>query len=121
MSRSAQLPNPGQMTAAQAYDLAQRGAGHLVDVRELDEFAAGHAPGALHLPLVDLVAGAALPPGIGGRPVLVICRSGNRSQRAAQLFAERGIQALNVTGGLTAWAQAGLPVTTPDGEVGQVS
>ncbi|MEV8327177.1 rhodanese-like domain-containing protein [Kitasatospora sp. NPDC056731] len=111
-------PNPGQTTPSQAHQLARAGAAVLLDVRERGEFTAGHAPGALHLPLIALAAREPLPPEADGRLVLAICHSGNRSARAAQLLAERGVEVLNVVGGMAAWAQAGLPVTTPGGSSG---
>ena len=64
-------------------------------------------PGALHLPLSRLMAGASLPAAAQGRPVVAICRSGHRSQQAAKLLAGRGVQATDVTGGMTAWARRG--------------
>ncbi|MER7585728.1 rhodanese-like domain-containing protein [Kitasatospora sp. NPDC097691] len=111
---------PGQATPARARELARTGSAVLLDVREADEFAAGHAPGALHQPLIALVAGAPLPAAVAGRAVLVLCRSGHRSQHATELLAQRGVRALNVTGGMRAWARAGLPVTTPSGGAGRV-
>ncbi|MFH8383818.1 rhodanese-like domain-containing protein [Kitasatospora sp. NPDC018058] len=115
------LPSaPGQTTPTQAHELARTGAAVLLDVREAAEFRAGHAPGALHLPLIGLAAGVELPPEATGRTVLAICRSGNRSQRAAELLAARGVETLNVAGGMGAWQRAGLPVTTPDGGAGHV-
>ncbi|MEV7595927.1 rhodanese-like domain-containing protein [Kitasatospora sp. NPDC089797] len=111
---------PGQLTPARAHALVHTGTAVLLDVREAAEFTAGHAPGALHLPLIALAAGAPLPPEAAGRTVLAVCRSGNRSQRAAELLAARGVEAWNVVGGMSAWAQAGLPVTTPDGGSGRV-
>nr|WP_316528894.1 rhodanese-like domain-containing protein [Kitasatospora sp. K002] len=111
---------PGQTTPGQAHELARTGAAVLLDVREAAEFTAGHAPGALHLPLIGLVAGVPLPPEAAGRTVLAICRSGNRSQRAAEVLAGRGVQVLNVAGGMSAWALSGLPVTTPGGSAGHV-
>ncbi|MEE1783139.1 rhodanese-like domain-containing protein [Streptomyces sp. SP17BM10] len=112
-------PAPGQTTATDAHGLARDGA-VLLDVREAAEYAAGHAPGAVHLSLVALAAGAPLPPACEGRTVLAICRTGHRSQRAAELLVTRGITALNVVGGMTAWAYTGLPVTTPGGDAGLV-
>ncbi|MFG2907482.1 rhodanese-like domain-containing protein [Kitasatospora sp. NPDC048286] len=111
---------PGHTTPAEAHDLARTGAAVLLDVREAAEFTAGHAPGSLHQPLIGLVAGVPLPSEAAGRTVLAICRSGNRSQRAAELLAQRGVQVLNVAGGMNAWALAGLPVTTPGGGAGHV-
>ncbi|GAB7183839.1 rhodanese-like domain-containing protein [Kitasatospora sp. Ki12] len=109
---------PGQTAPTHAWELARTGAAVLLDVREADEFAAGHAPRALHQPLIALAAGAPLPPGAAGRTVLAICRSGNRSRRAAELLARRGIEAVNVVGGMGGWARDGLPATTPGGHTG---
>ncbi|MEV6210132.1 rhodanese-like domain-containing protein [Kitasatospora sp. NPDC051914] len=99
--------------------MAASGEAVLLDVREREEFAAGHAPAAVWLPLIALAAGAELPTP-AGRTVLAICRSGNRSQRAVDLLAARGVTAVNVAGGMYAWAGAGLPVVTAEGRDGQV-
>jgi rhodanese-related sulfurtransferase len=88
----------------------------LLDVREADEWAAGHAPGATHLPLGELHVDR-LPP---GATVLCICRSGGRSGRAASALRSAGIEAVNVAGGMAAWAAAGLPVVRDDGRPGTV-
>lgn len=81
----------------------------LFDVREPDEFAEVHATGALLLPLSDLTGRAGEVP--RDRPVLVICRSGARSGRAAEWLNERGASVTNVAGGTLAWVEAGLPTT----------
>jgi rhodanese-related sulfurtransferase len=83
----------------------------LVDVRERVEWNAGHAPEAVHLPLSRLMAGARLPGSAAGRPVVTVCRSGHRSRQAARLLAARGVDVVDVRGGMTAWERAGLPVT----------
>jgi len=85
----------------------------LLDVREDDEWAAGHAPGARHVPLGELSARAAEVP--QDQPVYVICRSGVRSGRAAQALAAAGWEAINVAGGMQDWAAAGRPMTTDSG------
>ncbi|MGR3936877.1 rhodanese-like domain-containing protein [Streptomyces sp. BRA346] len=82
----------------------------LLDVREAAEWRAGHAPGAIHLPLTRVLTGAALPDTVRGRPVTAICCSGHRSQQAAKLLAFHGVDAVDVTGGMTARTGAGLPV-----------
>ncbi|WTJ96675.1 rhodanese-like domain-containing protein [Streptomyces sp. NBC_01537] len=82
----------------------------LLDVREAEEWAEGHAAGAVHAPLSALAAGKPLPEAARGRPVVVICRSGKRSRQAAVLLASRGADVVDVTGGMHAWAEAGLPV-----------
>lgn len=91
----------------------------LVDVREAGEFAAGHAPDARHLPLGRIRAQGAgaldalsLPPGTD--EVLLICRSGARSRLAqSALSSDTRRRYTNVSGGMTAWAASGLPVTRP--------
>ncbi|HEY9437663.1 MAG TPA: rhodanese-like domain-containing protein [Streptomyces sp.] len=93
----------------------------LLDVREKPEWKAGHAPGAVHAPLTGLVSGAALPRAARGRPLVVICRSGHRSQQAAKLLAERGADAVDVKGGMNAWAAAGHPVVDERGNSGSIA
>jgi len=81
----------------------------LVDVREPDEWRAGHAPGATHIPLGELHAQLTAIP--RDRDVLLICRSGNRSQQAQRLLRAAGyLRAINVAGGMIAWGRAGLPI-----------
>ncbi|MFB7170622.1 rhodanese-like domain-containing protein [Streptomyces sp. NPDC056254] len=93
----------------------------LLDVREKPEWTAGHAPGTVHLPLTELVAGGTLPAAAEGRPLVVICRSGHRSQQAAKILTERGAQAVDVEGGMNAWAAAGHPVVDERGNSGQIA
>ncbi|WP_073946926.1 rhodanese-like domain-containing protein [Streptomyces kebangsaanensis] len=93
----------------------------LLDVREQDEWNAGHAPGAVHAPLSRLTAGSALPSAVRGRPLVVICRSGNRSQRAAELLAARRAEVVDVKGGMKAWAAAGHPVVDGHGNHGSIA
>ncbi|MEU2179861.1 MULTISPECIES: rhodanese-like domain-containing protein [Streptomyces] len=93
----------------------------LLDVREKPEWNAGHVPGAIHVPLSELVAGAGLPAEASDRPLVVICRSGHRSQQAAELLNQRGQKAVDVKGGMNAWAAAGHPVLDERGNHGQVA
>ncbi|MFI6352213.1 rhodanese-like domain-containing protein [Streptomyces sp. NPDC050743] len=93
----------------------------LLDVREQGEWDAGHAPGALHAPLSRLATGGALPAAAQGRPLVVICRSGNRSQQAAKLLAARGAEAVDVKGGMQAWAAAGHLVVDERGNNGSIA
>jgi rhodanese-related sulfurtransferase len=85
----------------------------LLDVREDDEWAAGHAPGARHIPLGDLGVRATEVP--QDQIIYVVCRSGGRSARAAQALAGSGWQAANVAGGMQDWAAAGRPMVTESG------
>ncbi|MDF4252959.1 rhodanese-like domain-containing protein [Streptomyces sp. WMMB303] len=93
----------------------------LLDVREQPEWQSGHAPGAVHAPLTGLTAGAALPAAAQRRPLVVICRSGHRSQQAAKLLSERDADAVDVEGGMNAWAAAGFPVVDERGNTGSTA
>ena len=97
--------------------LARSGEVLLLDVREPDEWDAGHAPAAVHLPLADATP-AAVP---DDRPVLAICRSGNRSGQAVTALAAAGRDVRNVAGGMKAWAAAGLPVVNGAGRPGDIA
>jgi rhodanese-related sulfurtransferase len=92
----------------------------LVDCREQYEWEAGRVEGAVHIPLNDIMGGA------GGdlatdRPIVVICRSGNRSELATMMFQARGYEAHNLEGGIEAWVADGLPIEAPDGSPGGVA
>ncbi|MBQ0985776.1 rhodanese-like domain-containing protein [Streptomyces sp. F63] len=113
-------PRTPEITVAEADERARKSSAVLLDVRETAEFAAGHAPDAVFLPLSALAAGADLPAEAKGRPVLALCRSGNRSRQATEILNGRGIATVNVAGGMRAWEQAGLPVRTTGGAPGQV-
>ncbi|MCX4800249.1 rhodanese-like domain-containing protein [Streptomyces sp. NBC_01214] len=113
--------SPARVTPAQAHQRTAGAAAVLLDVREQAEWDAGHAPGAVHAPLSRLVAGAALPATAQNRPLVVICRSGHRSRRAAQLLTGRGGDAVDVAGGMNAWASAGLPVVGERGSSGRTA
>jgi rhodanese-related sulfurtransferase len=86
---------------------------YLLDVREDDEWAAGHAPDAVHIPVGALGERAAEVP--QGTEVYVICRSGARSAYAAQALAGAGWTTVNVADGMTGWAVAGRPMVSETG------
>jgi hydroxyacylglutathione hydrolase len=97
-----------EVTPVRAHELVVRGEVSVVDVRTCAEFAAGHLPGALHVPYTHLRARLAeLDP---TRPVLCYCRSGNRSARAAAFLARAGFSALNMRGGYWPYAGRGFAV-----------
>ena len=79
----------------------------VIDVREPFEWEAGHAAAAIHIPLGDLVERVGEVPAVA--PVYVICAVGGRSLQGAAFLESRGLEAINVTGGMNAWQQAGLP------------
>jgi rhodanese-related sulfurtransferase len=82
----------------------------VVDVREAPEYRPGHVPGVVNMPLSVLPA--RLPELPKDRPVYVICRTGARSALATALMRSVGIDATNVTGGTSAWIEAGRPLET---------
>jgi rhodanese-related sulfurtransferase len=86
---------------------------YLLDVREDDEWAAGHAPDAVHIPVGALAERAGELP--QDREVYVICRSGARSAYAAQALAGGGWTTVNVADGMTGWAVAGRPMISETG------
>lgn len=88
----------------------------LIDVREDDEWVRGHVEGALHIPLGDVpLRFGELGDATEQRPAYIICRSGVRSARAVEWLAEHDVPAVNVGGGMQAWAQAGRPMTSENG------
>ncbi|RZS91279.1 rhodanese-related sulfurtransferase [Motilibacter rhizosphaerae] len=82
----------------------------LLDVREDDEWAAGHVPWAQHLPMSGLGsrAGEIELPDEG--PLYVVCHVGGRSAQVVMWLRSQGVDAVNVAGGMDAWERAGLPV-----------
>ena len=80
----------------------------VIDVRETDEYADGHVPGARNVPLSQLQDRLDEVP--EGSPVHVICQSGGRSARATAALAAHGIDAVDVEGGTSAWIAAGKPI-----------
>ncbi|GCB50807.1 rhodanese-like domain-containing protein [Streptomyces sp. NL15-2K] len=111
---------PDRLSPEQAHRQIADGQAVLLDVRETPEWNSGHAPGALHLPLSRLMAGAPLPDAVQGRRVVTICRSGNRSRTAADMLTAAGVEATDVTAGMTAWARQGLPVIGVNGSGGVI-
>ncbi|MFJ7064157.1 rhodanese-like domain-containing protein [Streptomyces sp. NPDC101115] len=89
----------------------------VLDVRENDEWAAGHVEGALHVPMSDFVArfGEVTEAVADGRRAFVMCRVGGRSAQVTQYLVQQGIDAVNVDGGMLAWDGAGRPMVTDDG------
>ena len=109
-------PRSREVDPARAVELTADGSHVLLDVREDAEWEAGHAPQARHVALGALAAAELAP----DTPVIAVCRSGARSARAVEALALRGIEAHNLTGGMQAWAAAGLEVRDGRGEPGTV-
>jgi rhodanese-related sulfurtransferase len=85
----------------------------LLDVREADEWAAGHAPTARHLPMSELTGRLDELP--EDDPLYVICRSGGRSARVVAYLANQGYPAVNVDGGMQVWSAQGREVVADAG------
>jgi rhodanese-related sulfurtransferase len=96
-------------------ELLEQGEANVIDVRDDEEWEAGHIAGARHVELGDLTAEAESID--RERTVVFHCRSGDRSGMAADAFREAGYDAYNMDGGLDAWADAGLPLEPEDGRV----
>ena len=108
--------NVPEIDATTAKAQVDSGAVLLLDVREDDEWQAGHAPQATHAVLGALDPGA-IP---RDRPVVAVCRSGKRASAAAHALAAAGHDVRNLTGGMQAWAATGLPVVASDGSPGKI-
>ena len=87
---------------------------YLLDVRENDEWTAGHAPDAVHIPLGELGVKADEVP--KDRAVFVICRAGSRSARAVQALGANGWDVTNVSDGMQGWERAGRPMISESGD-----
>lgn len=109
------MPIP-EVDPAEAMRLVNESRAILLDVREDDEWAAGHAPGAIHRPLGSLEPGAY----DAAVPVVAVCRSGKRSAVAAGQLAAAGITVYNLAGGMQAWLGTGQPVIKDDATAGNV-
>ncbi|GAA2610442.1 rhodanese-like domain-containing protein [Streptomyces axinellae] len=101
---------PGQVPQTDVASLPSEAL--LLDVREDDEWAAGHAEGALHIPMSEFVARQGeLTERLGeGERVYVVCRVGGRSAQVAAYLLQQGVDAVNVDGGMLAWESAGRPL-----------
>ncbi|ABM93676.1 rhodanese-like domain-containing protein [Methylibium sp. Pch-M] len=102
---------PNRVSTAEAVMLINREKAVLIDVSEPAEYAAGHASNARNIPLAGLESGAKGLPTNKSLPVLVICPTGARANRAVATLRKLGYEkASTVIGGLAAWREAQLPV-----------
>ncbi len=100
------LTLPRDISVSQAYEYYQQGV-FLLDVRTQEEWDEYHVPNAVLIPLDELPNRLAELP--TGQPIMVICRSGNRSQVGRDILLQGGFNATSITGGIKAWASAGYP------------
>lgn len=88
---------------------AASGTAHaLIDVRTPEEFASGHIEGAVNIPVEALAGRLSEVP--SGQPIVLYCRSGNRSATAARMLADAGYTAIYDLGGVQRWTAEGLPL-----------
>jgi rhodanese-related sulfurtransferase len=90
----------------------------LLDVREQPEWDAGHIAGAVHIPMTELNTRQQEIP--TDRPIVCVCRSGQRSAMVTQALVGAGFDAQNLDGGMLAWAELKAPIVTDDGSPGTV-
>jgi rhodanese-related sulfurtransferase len=90
----------------------------ILDVREDDEWLAGHVQGSIHMPMGEVMErwGEVR----AADDLVVVCRHGVRSYQVAAYLTGAGIDAVNLDGGLVAWSRAGRPLVTDDGTSGRV-
>lgn len=91
----------------------------LLDVREQDEWDAGHIEGSLHIPMGEISDRQQEIP--QDQPIAVVCRSGRRSAAVTEALTRAGYDAENLVGGVAEWQGQGLPLVTDDGEPGRVA
>jgi rhodanese-related sulfurtransferase len=83
----------------------------ILDVREDREFASGHAPNSKHIPLGQLSGRIQELEKFKNKPIIAICRSGARSGHGCRMLRKNGFeQVYNLSGGISAWQQANMPV-----------
>jgi rhodanese-related sulfurtransferase len=95
----------------EATRLMNQGMSLVLDVRDTEEFAAGHLPRARHIPLRELGKRVEEIAKYKAKPVILTCKTGTRSASAARLLKQAGFASVYMLkGGLAAWEQASLPV-----------
>jgi rhodanese-related sulfurtransferase len=106
MLRMQQVPHTPHVQVSAVTDDA-----FILDVREPDEWLAGHVDGSLHIPMGQIPARFDEVP--QDRRVVVVCRSGHRSARVTGYLRELGYDVVNLEGGLAAWEAANRTLTGP--------
>lgn len=105
-------PNSG-ISVQEATVMLNREDAVVVDVRETHEWSAGHIAGARHIALAQIEKHMSEIEKFKERPVILYCASGNRSSGACKTLLKAGFAKVhNLSGGIAAWREAGLPVTT---------
>ncbi len=104
-------PSGNSVSPAEATLLINREDAQVIDVREADEFAAGHLPDSVNIPSAKLLERVGELERFKDKPVIVCCASGMRSNRACSELKKQGFGKLyNLSGGVDAWVGAGYPI-----------
>jgi rhodanese-related sulfurtransferase len=107
----------GELPPEQLAEMLEDGKVDLIDVRREHEWEAGHIPGARRVEVNDLPAEAERLD--RDRPVVLYCRSGSRSELAAEGLSAGGFDAHALAGGISAWAEQGRPLEPEGGYVAE--
>lgn len=109
--------HPHQLPTTAPADLehARDGGVVVLDVREPEEWDAGHLADSIHVPMHAVPAWVDARDGEDDRPVVVVCRSGHRSAHVTAWLLEQGVSATNLDGGLLAWAVERRALVTDSG------
>jgi rhodanese-related sulfurtransferase len=100
-----------EVSAQQAVQLINRKDAVVLDVRDAAEFATGHIPNARHMPVAELDQRLKEIEKYKQRPIVVACRSGNRSVAACALLRKQGFaEVFSLKGGIQGWQQANMPI-----------
>ena len=101
------------LTPLQATLLMNREDALVIDVREASEWSAGHIPSSRHIPFSQLPKRMQELEKFKTRTLIVNCQSGSRSASACGALKKHGFEKVhNLAGGISAWREAGLPITT---------
>ncbi len=94
----------------------------VLDVREDDEWSAGHIDGARHVPMYQVPQHVNYTEDLARDvPIVVVCKMGGRSAQVTAWLNQQGWQASNLDGGMLAWATAGRPMVSEDGRPPRVA
>ena len=95
---------------------------YILDVREHDEFNAGHIPGAVHVPMdsVPQRTHVSADTVLGDGTTYVVCKLGGRSAQVTAWLVQQGYDAVNLAGGTQGWADAGRPLVSENGALATV-
>jgi len=106
------MPQISEVDAATAHQWSTDGDAIIVDVREHQELAQARVDGAVHVPLSAFDPSQL--PTDSGKKIIFVCAHGHRSMQISQYLTSEGLlhEAFNLTGGIAAWVQAGLPLQT---------